>query len=87
LYFQGADALSTGRILEAIVQICFECKQWDMLNENIISLSKRRSQLKAAVTKMVQQCCTYVDKMPSKELKLKFIDTLRTVTAGKVVMH
>lgn len=83
----GADALSTGRILEAIVQICFECKQWDMLNENIISLSKRRSQLKAAVTKMVQQCCTYVDKMPSKELKLKFIDTLRTVTAGKIYVE
>lgn len=55
-----------------------------MLNENIIALSKRRSQLKAAVTKMVQKCCTYVDKMPSKDLKLKLIDTLRTVTAGKV---
>jgi 26S proteasome regulatory subunit N5 len=54
------------------------------LNENIIALSKRRSQLKAAVTKMVQQCCTYVDKMPNKELKLKLIDTLRTVTTGKV---
>ena len=81
---QGADAISTGRILEAIVQICFEAQQWDLLSENIISLTKRRSQLKAAVTKMVQQCCIYVDQMPTKELKLKLIDTLRTVTAGKV---
>ena len=66
------------------MKICFDAKQWDLLNENIIGLTKRRSQLKAAVTKMVQQCCTYVEQMPSKEHKLKLIDTLRTVTAGKV---
>nr|SVE75708.1 EOG090X04UV [Daphnia hispanica] len=83
----GADAISTGRILEAIVQICFETKQWDLLNENIISLTKRRSQLKASVTKMVQQCCQYVDQTPSKEEKLKLIDTLRTVTTGKIYVE
>nr|CAG4638400.1 EOG090X04UV [Cyclestheria hislopi] len=83
----GADAISTGRILVAVVQICFESKSWDLLNEQIISLTKRRSQLKAAVTKMVQECCTYVDKMPTKELKLKIIDTLRTVTAGKIYVE
>nr|SVE78815.1 EOG090X04UV [Daphnia lumholtzi] len=83
----GADAISTGRILEAIVQICYETKQWDLLNENIISLTKRRSQLKASVTKMVQQCCQYVDKTPTKEIKLKLIDTLRTVTAGKIYVE
>nr|CAG4640805.1 EOG090X04UV [Eulimnadia texana] len=83
----GADAISTGRILVAIVQICFEAQQWDLLTEQIIALTKRRSQLKAAVTKMVQECCTYVDKMPSKELKLKLIETLRTVTAGKIYVE
>ncbi|XP_057376771.1 26S proteasome non-ATPase regulatory subunit 12-like [Daphnia carinata] len=83
----GADAISTGRILEAIVQICFESKQWDLLNENIISLTKRRSQLKASVTKMVQQCCQYVDQTPTKEIKIKLIDTLRTVTAGKIYVE
>lgn len=83
----GADAISTGRILEAVVQICYGAQQWDLLNENIIALSKRRSQLKAAVTKMVQECCTYVDKTPTKETKLKLIDTLRTVTAGKIYVE
>ena len=72
--------------MEGIVQICFDTKQWDLLNENIIALTKRRSQLEAAVTKMVQRCCTYVDRMPNEELKLKLIDTLRTVTAGKVTV-
>ena len=37
-----------------------------------------------AVTKMIQEACTYVEKTPNMEVKLKLIDTLRTVTAGKV---
>lgn len=80
----GADMVSTGRVLVAIVQICFEAKNWSMLNEHITLLAKRRSQLKQAVAKMVQECCTYVDQTPSKEIKLKLIETLRSVTEGKV---
>lgn len=78
--------VSTGRVLVAIVQICFEAKNWTALNDNIILLTKRRSQLKQAVAKMVQECCTYVDNMPSKETQLKLIDTLRSVTEGKVTV-
>lgn len=38
--------VSTSRILVAIVQLCYEAKDFDVLNENIMLLSKRRSQLK-----------------------------------------
>lgn len=81
---QVADTSSTGRVLVAIVQICFEAKNWNALNEHIALLAKRRSQLKQAVAKMVQECCAYVDQTPNKETKLKLIDTLRNVTEGKV---
>ena len=37
-----------------------------------------------AVTKMIQEAYTYVEKTPNMDVKLKLIDTLRTVTAGKV---
>ena len=37
-----------------------------------------------SVTKMIQEACTYVEKTPNLDTKLKLIDTLRTVTAGKV---
>ena len=37
-----------------------------------------------SVTKMVQEACTYVEKTPNLDIKLKLIDTLRTITAGKV---
>ena len=33
---------------------------------------------------MVQEACTYVDNVSDFEQKIKLIDTLRTVTAGKV---
>ena len=33
---------------------------------------------------MVQEAYTYVEKTPNLDVKLKLIDTLRTITAGKV---
>uniref|UniRef100_G1N6B8 Proteasome 26S subunit, non-ATPase 12 n=1 Tax=Meleagris gallopavo TaxID=9103 RepID=G1N6B8_MELGA len=79
--------VSTSRILVAIVKMCYEAKDWDALNENIILLSKRRSQLKQAVAKMVQQCCTYVEDITDLPVKLRLIDTLRTVTEGKIYVE
>lgn len=37
-----------------------------------------------AVAKMVQECYKYVDTVTDLAVKLRLIDTLRTVTAGKV---
>lgn len=37
-----------------------------------------------AVAKMVQECYQYVDAVTDLTIKLRLIDTLRTVTAGKV---
>lgn len=83
----GCDLNSNSRILIAIVQICFENQNWNALNEYITTLVKRRSQLKQAIAKMIQECVTYVDKTPDKATKLKFIDTLRTVTEGKIYVE
>lgn len=54
------------------------------MNEHILTLSKRRSQLKQAITKMVQEAYELVEKTPDLDTKLKLIETLRNVTAGKV---
>ena len=32
--------------MKAIVQLCFDANDWDMLNEHIVLLTKKRSQLK-----------------------------------------
>lgn len=83
----AADMVSTSRVMVCIVQLCFKAKNWDALNEHIMILCKRRSQLKQAVTKMIQEAYTYVDQTPDMETKLKLIDTLRTITAGKIYVE
>lgn len=82
----GADMHSTSRILVGICQLSFESKQWDTLNEQIQSLTKRRGQFKQAVTAMVQKCCEFVEHLEPKE-ELQLITTLRTVTAGKIYVE
>ena len=66
------------------MKYCYAAKQWEQLNEHIVTLSKRRSQLKQAITKMVQEAYELVEKTPDLDTKLKLIETLRTVTSGKV---
>ncbi|EDW15687.1 26S proteasome non-ATPase regulatory subunit 12 [Drosophila mojavensis] len=83
----GADMVSCSRVLVAICQICLQAGNWNALNEYVSLLVRRRSQLKQAVVKMIQECCTYVDKTPDKETKLKLIDTLRSVTEGKIYVE
>ncbi|XP_064554570.1 26S proteasome non-ATPase regulatory subunit 12 [Drosophila montana] len=83
----GADMVSCSRVLVAICQICLQTGNWNALNEYVSLLVRRRSQLKQAVVKMIQECCTYVDKTPDKESKLKLIDTLRSVTEGKIYVE
>ena len=55
-----------------------------MLNEQVLLLSKKHGQLKQAITRMVQTVMGFLDEAPSLETKLSVIETLRTVTEGKV---
>lgn len=77
--------ISTSRVLIAIVQLCFQAKEYNLLNEQITVFAKRRGQLKQAVVKMVQEVCGYIDQLQTKDLKYQLIETLRGVTEGKVL--
>lgn len=83
----GADAHSTSKILVAIAKLCYQAKNWSLLNSHIVTLSKKRSQLKAAVTGLVQECCKFVEEISDRETQLELINTLRTVTAGKMYVE
>lgn len=56
------------------------------MNEQVLLLSKKHGQLRQAITKMVQVVMGFLDETPSLEKKLSVIETLRTVTEGKVVI-
>lgn len=56
-YFQGSDNVSTSKLLVAIVSISFENKKWDLLNENLVLLTKRRGQIKQVSTHFSDRGC------------------------------
>ncbi len=81
---QASDLASTSRLLVAIVTICKDSRDWGLLNEQVLLLSKKHGQLKQAITKMVQVVMSFLDETPDPDTKLSVIETLRTVTEGKV---
>lgn len=84
---QGADTHSTSRVLVAIAKLCFEAGDIDKLCQHILILTKRHSQIKQSITKLIQECCTYVDLIKDYQTQMKYIETLRTVTAGKIYVE
>lgn len=49
----GSDMKSNTRIVQHMVKLCFEGGDWTLLNDTIMLLSKKRSLIKVAITKMV----------------------------------
>jgi 26S proteasome regulatory subunit N5 len=84
---QASDLPSTSRILIAIVTLCKDAGDWALLNDQVLVLSKKHSQLKQAITRMVQTVMTFLDSTPNLETKLSVIETLRTVTEGKIFVE
>lgn len=82
---QSADLASNTRVLIHILTLCFAAKDFKLLNEHIALLSKKHGLLKQAISKMIQEASAFVDKVADKKTKLALIDTLRTVTDGKVI--
>jgi len=84
---QSSDLASTSRVLIAIVTLCKNAADWQLLNEQTLVLSKKHSQLKQAITRMVQTIMGFLDETPNLETKLSVIETLRTVTEGKIFVE
>ncbi|KAJ4298674.1 proteasome regulatory particle subunit [Collariella sp. IMI 366227] len=84
---QASDLASTSRILVTIVTICKNAADWSLLNDQTLVLSKKHGQLKQAITKMVQVVMSFLDQTPNMETKLSVIETLRTVTEGKIFVE
>ncbi|GKU95165.1 hypothetical protein SLEP1_g8561 [Rubroshorea leprosula] len=83
----AGDVTGTRKAVTDILQLCFEAKDWKALNEQILNLSKKRGQLKQAVTSMVQQAMQYIDQTPDLETRIELIKTLNNVSAGKIYVE
>jgi len=83
---QGGDVSSTSRLCVEIINLCFEKKEYKLLNENLVLISKRRGQLKTAVQRTVQAAMEFIPKLEG-DTKLALIDTLISITEGKIYVE
>lgn len=84
---QASDLSSTSRTLVAICNLCKDAGNWSFLNDQVLIFSKKHGQLKQAITKMVQTVMGFLDDTPDLDTKLAVIETLRTVTEGKIFVE
>ncbi|KAK5136151.1 hypothetical protein LTR08_003988 [Meristemomyces frigidus] len=84
---QASDLPSTSRLIVRLVTICRDSGDWPLLNEQVLLLSKKHGQLKQAITKMVQVVMGFLDGIEGDEVRLGVIETLRTVTEGKIFVE
>mmetsp|Transcript_44350 Transcript_44350/g.80359 ORF Transcript_44350/g.80359 Transcript_44350/m.80359 type:complete len:459 (+) Transcript_44350:71-1447(+) len=82
----SCDGISTAKILCKICQLYYDAKEWAKLKEQIVTLAKKRGQLKRAITDMVLLAMGWLDAL-DKEQKLDLIGTLNEVTDGKIFVE
>ncbi|KAL9230553.1 hypothetical protein vseg_005891 [Gypsophila vaccaria] len=83
----AGEVAETRKAVCSILDLCFKAQAWKTLNDQIILLSKRRGQLKQAVTAMVQQAMQYIEQTPDLETRVELIKTLNSVSAGKIYVE
>ncbi|XP_073115005.1 26S proteasome non-ATPase regulatory subunit 12 homolog A isoform X4 [Elaeis guineensis] len=83
----AGDVAGTKKAVTDIVELCYRARAWKTLNDQIVLLSKRRGQLKQAVTAMVQQAMQYIDETPDIDTRIELIKTLNSVSAGKIYVE
>ncbi|KAJ5613765.1 26S proteasome non-ATPase regulatory subunit 12 [Penicillium herquei] len=84
---QASDLATTSRLLITIVTVSKNSGDWTLLNDQVLLLSKKHAQLKQATTRMVQEVMKFLDDTPNLDVKLSVIETLRTVTEGKIFVE
>jgi 26S proteasome regulatory subunit N5 len=83
----AGDLAATRKACIAAIELCFDARDWKALSENTLIISKKRAQLKQVITEVVQKVMTYVEETDDTDTKLDLLDTLRTVTEGKIYVE
>jgi len=91
---QAADMKSTSTLLTTLARICYQQNDLDLLNAQLVIMSKKHGQLKEAVVRMVDEAMTWLPELKTakdegkykdgKDRWLELLTTLRDITEGKV---
>lgn len=69
----GSDMRSNSRVLRHMVKLAFEAKNWSVLNETILAMSKKRSLIKFSIKNMVQDCCEMIGKICNENIQKSLV--------------
>ncbi|KAF8349715.1 hypothetical protein F5887DRAFT_877458 [Amanita rubescens] len=86
----AADLASTTRLLKAIAQYSYDARDYPTLNSSVALLSKKHGQLKGAIQALVELVMGWRDdvkKRDGNEKWLELVETLRSVTEGKIFLE
>ncbi|KAH3668506.1 hypothetical protein OGAPHI_002260 [Ogataea philodendri] len=84
---QASDLASCKRIMVNLVDLLASKKDWSLLDEQILLLSKKQGQLKDSVRVMIQQAISHLDEIEDLDTKIATIETIRTVTENKIFVE
>ncbi|CUM67885.1 uncharacterized protein PRCAT00005596001 [Priceomyces carsonii] len=89
---QSSDLASSKRVLLKIVDTLTKNNDWNYLNELIVSLCKKHGQLKSSIQTFIDSVIGHLgelneDDPKQLELKMKIIETVRTVTDKKIFVE
>eukprot|EP00168_Porphyra_purpurea_P002882 TRINITY_DN1336_c0_g1_i9.p1 TRINITY_DN1336_c0_g1~~TRINITY_DN1336_c0_g1_i9.p1 ORF type:complete len:470 (-),score=91.55 TRINITY_DN1336_c0_g1_i9:123-1397(-) len=81
-------APETAAICTELVRLAYTRQGWVALGEMVVLLSKRRSQLKAAVSRSVQEAMRMLkEEKPDEDTQVQLLKTLCDVTSGKIYVE
>ncbi|WVR06317.1 hypothetical protein IAU60_003347 [Kwoniella sp. DSM 27419] len=93
----AADMTSTATLLTLITRLCWEAADLDLLNSQLVILSKKHGQLKEAVVRMVDEAMAWLPVLKKhkdegkysggKDRWLELLKTLRDITEGKIYLE
>jgi 26S proteasome regulatory subunit N5 len=83
----AAAAPETAAVCVAIIRLFRDRQDWKAVGEHVVLISKRRAQVKAAITKTVQEAMLYLDVIKDDAERMVLLETLRDVTAGKIYVE
>ena len=89
---QSSDLSSSKRVLTKIVETLTDNNDWEYLNDLITLLSKKHGQLKSSIQTLIQSVIDRLDSLDENnkkqlEMKMKIIETIRTVTDKKIFVE
>lgn len=84
---QNLDGESNKKICCFIIEVLYKYRDFPNLNYYLTLLSRKRGQLKVAISGMVSLAKGWLMELQDKEVKASLFETLNSITLGKIYLE